>query len=193
MGLNLHYHWSGSHHNSALNMRSKHAVAILPRRPVSNIRKEDFVSNLLTFLVETFESPPGPASTYLDQKAGFFDTLEQISAEQASKPVAQGATSIAAQVEHIRFYIDVVEQFMNGRTQKVHWKDSWQVKEVTPEAWSILKRDFRATYESATERFKTIDAWGDDEVGDSMAVVIHTAYHLGAIRQMVRVLADTRV
>ena len=124
-------------------MRSKHAVAILPRRPVSNIRKEDFVSNLLTFLVETFESPPGPASTYLDQKAGLFSTLEQVSAEQASKPVANGATSIAAQVEHIRFYVDVVEQFMTGRTEKVDWEAGWQVKEVTPEAWSTLKRDLK--------------------------------------------------
>ena len=61
-----------------------------------SIRKEDFVNNLLTLLVETFESPPGPASTYLDQKAGLFDTLERVSAEQASKPVANGATSIAS-------------------------------------------------------------------------------------------------
>ena len=157
-----------------------------------SIRKEDFVGSLLTFLVETFESSPGPASTYLDQKAGLFNTLEHVSAEQASKPVANGATSIAAQVEHIRFYVDVVEQFMSGRTQKVDWKDSWQVKEVTPEAWSTLKRDLRAAYESGTERFKNIEAWGDDEVGDSMAVVVHTAYHLGAVRQMVRVLADAR-
>ena len=86
---------------------------------MSDIRQEDFVNNLFAFLVETFESPSRSASAYLDQKAGLFDTLEYLSADQASQPIAKGATSIAAQVGHIRFYIDVLEQFMNGRTGKV--------------------------------------------------------------------------
>jgi hypothetical protein len=34
------------------------------------VRREDFTSNLFTFLTETFESPPKPSSAYLDQKTG---------------------------------------------------------------------------------------------------------------------------
>ena len=149
---------------------------------------KDFVGNLFTLLVETFESPPRPGSAYLDQKAGLFDTLDTISAEQASRPITEGGTSIAAQVEHTRFYLDAIEQFMNGRTEKVDWQESWQLEQVTPEAWERLKRDLKAAYESVTARFKSIEAWGDDEIGDSMAIVVHTAYHLGAIRQIVRVV-----
>ena len=153
------------------------------------IRREDFTSNLFTFLVETFESPPKPSSAYLDQKTGLFDTLSSISAEAASKPVTGDGTSIAAQVEHVRFYLDVLEQFMDGRTEKVNWQDSWQVKEVGPEAWEVLKEDLKATYERISQKLKGIEIWGDDEVGDSMAIVVHTAYHLGAIRQILRVVA----
>lgn len=152
------------------------------------IRREDFTSNLFTFLIETFESPPRPSSTYLDQKTGLFDTLTHVSAEEASKPITQDGTSIAAQVEHTRFYLDMLEQFMGGRTEKVNWQDSWLVKEVTPEAWETLKRDLKGSYERISRRLKGIERWGDDEVGDSMAIVIHTAYHLGAIRQMMRVV-----
>ena len=155
---------------------------------MSDIRREDFTNNLFTFLVETFEGPPKSASAYLDQKAGLFDTLEHLSAAQASHPVAEGATSIAAQVEHVRFYLDVVEQFMSGRTEKVNWEDSWCVQEVTPGMWSALKQDLKAVYTRVTKTFESIDKWEDDGVGDSLAIVVHTAYHLGAIRQMVRVV-----
>ena len=150
------------------------------------IATSDFVDNLFTLLVETFENPP--KHMYLDQRAGVFDTLDAISAEQASRPVVEGGTSIAAQLEHTRFYLDAIEQFMNGRTEKVDWQESWQVEQVTPEAWECLKQDLKATYESVTTKFKSIEAWGDDEIGDSMAMVVHTAYHLGAIRQMMRVV-----
>ena len=151
------------------------------------IRREDFTNNLFTFLVETFEGPPKPSSAYLDQKTGLFDTLSIVSAEAASKPITEAGTSIAAQVEHIRFYLDVLGQFMDGRTERVDWQDSWQVKGVTPEAWETLKEDLKATYERISLKLKGIETWADDEVGNSMAIVVHTAYHLGAIRQIMRV------
>ena len=128
------------------------------------------------------------SSAYLDQKAGLFRTLEQLSADQASQPIVEGATSIAAQAEHLRFYLDVIAQFMSGRIEKVDWQSSWQIKEVTPETWSALQRDLKATYEHVTKKFDGIETWGDDEIGDSMAMVVHSAYHLGAIRQMVKVM-----
>ncbi len=134
------------------------------------------------------KAPPRPSSTYLDQKTGLFDTLSHVSAEEASKPITEDGTSIAAQVEHTRFYLDMLEQFMDGRTEKVNWQDSWLLKEVTPEAWETLKRDLKASYERISRRLKGIETWGDDEVGDGMAIVVHTAYHLGAIRQIMRVV-----
>ncbi|CAN5772942.1 hypothetical protein BH24DEI2_BH24DEI2_03560 [soil metagenome] len=153
------------------------------------IATKNFVDNLFTLLVETFESPPRPGSAYLDQKAGLFDTLEAVSAEQASRPIVEGGTSIAAQLEHTRFYLDVIEQFMNGRTEKVDWQESWLLGMVTPEAWERLKQALKDTYESVTAKLKSVESWGDDEVGDGMAMLVHTAYHLGTIRQMMKVVA----
>lgn len=152
------------------------------------IRRENFTSNLFALLVETFEGPPKPSSAYLDQKTGLFHTLNSISAEAASKPITGDGTSIAAQVEHTRFYLDVLGQFMDGRTERVNWQASWQVRGVTPEAWEALKEDLKATYERISQKLRNIETWRDDEVGDSMAIVVHTAYHLGAIRQIMRVI-----
>ena len=152
------------------------------------IRTADFVNNLFTLLTETFESPLGASSAYLDQSAGLFTTLAGLSAKQASKPITPTGTSVAAQVEHIRFYLDVVEQFMNGRTEKVDWTESWQTQEVTFEAWEGLRGDLDAAHKSVIKTFRNIDTWDDDEIGDSLAILIHTAYHLGAIRQIVKVI-----
>lgn len=148
-----------------------------------NLRTQDFTSNLLALLTETFESPPEPFSIYLDQGAGLFNTIEQLSAAGASRASTRG-TSIAAQVEHLRFYLDIMEQFMNGRAEKVDWAESWRVREVTPEAWSVLKQDLQTTYASFNEKLKSVNSWDDDTVGDGLAALIHSAYHLGAIRQM---------
>lgn len=153
-----------------------------------SLNDKDFANNLFAFLIETFESPPEPSSLYLDQKAGLFDTLSNLSAEQASKPMTKGAPSIAAQVEHTRFYLDVLKQFMEGRTEKIDWSESWQVTEVAPETWEALQRDLKTTYEEASKTLQDVESWGDGEIGDGMAMLVHTAYHLGAIRQMVKVV-----
>ena len=152
------------------------------------IRTEDFTNNLRTLLTETFESPQKPSTAYLDHGTGLFDTLAKLSVEEAAKPITEGGTSVARQVKHIRFYIDVLEQIMDGSTVEADWQDSWLVGEVTPEVWGVLKADLRASYERLSQKLNTIETWGDEEVGDSMAIVVHTAYHLGALRQIVRVV-----
>lgn len=154
------------------------------------IRTEDFTTTLFTLLDETFACPPRPdGNAYLDRQTGWVDTLAGVSAEQASRPVAPGATTVAAQVEHARFYLEVIESFMLGRGQKVDWRDSWSVREVaTPEAWDDLKRRFLDAQERVTALLRTTERWDEDRIGDALSILIHSAYHLGAVRQMLRVV-----
>ena len=49
--------------------------------------------------------------------------------------------------------------------------------------WEALRHDLRGSYEALLRTLSSLEAWGDDEIGDGMAIVVHTAYHLGAIRQ----------
>ena len=37
---------------------------------------------------------------------------------------------------------------------------------------------------------ESLEVWTDDPIGDSMAIVVHTAYHLGAIRQLLKAASD---
>jgi hypothetical protein len=151
------------------------------------IKKEDFLNNISKLLRETFEgSPEGEGSAYLDRRAGVFSTIEKISAETASRSIGETDATVAAHLEHARHYTAALVEFMNGRTEAVNWDESWLVKTVDETEWNLLKENVRRDYEKAIETFQSVENWDDDKVGDAMAIVVHTAYHLGAIRQIAK-------
>jgi hypothetical protein len=152
---------------------------------VNNIEKDYFVKSLAYLLHETFEgSPDGQGSAYLDRGVGIFPTLDKLSAEQVSRAV--NGTSIAAQTEHAKFYLDRLCEFIKGRTEKVNWEDSWLIEDVSDEEWSALRGSVRKSYENALHCFAENQDWSEDNVGMAMGMLAHTAYHLGAIRQIAK-------
>ena len=149
----------------------------------SSIVLERFTTDLFRLLRETFEQVEG---MYLDRGTSLFETLATISAEQASRPIGNGCAPIAAQVNHVRFYLDVLQQYMRDEppAEKVDWQTSWQIGTVTPEEWQALQRELHDSYQRLLALLHSFESWeGEDEVGGAMACVIHTAYHLGEIRQ----------
>lgn len=147
------------------------------------LEKENFRANLHQFFRETFEQVGG---IYLDRNTSLFETFDTISAEEASIPVSATCATLAAQVEHIRFYIDVMEgYFLRTPPQDVDWGEIWRtVSAVTPEAWDASKARLRASYERMLGRINSLDVWeSEDHVGVPIAILVHTAYHLGEIRQ----------
>ena len=139
-------------------------------------------TEILALLGETFEDVQGH---YLDRGTSLFETLETISAEEASRPVSATCATIAAQVEHTRYYLAVLGEYMAGRKpQGVDWGKSWETRAVTPDEWEASKARLRDAYRAAVAMIKTLEPWeGEDGIGEALAVVVHTAYHLGEIRQ----------
>ncbi len=153
------------------------------------MKVSDFTNNLYFLLEETFESPARKdGNAYLDKETGWYPSLEKISAEEASRALIEAGTTIAGQLEHCRFYLDVLESYMLGQGKKVNWEDSWSVKAVSAEEWENLKTEFKTTYERIRDRFKSSQTWDEDRVGEALAILIHSAYHLGSIRQMMRLI-----
>ena len=153
------------------------------------MNQEEFTINLFKLLRETFEGPPAEGgNAYLDKGAGLFQTLDGVSAETASRAPWPGASTVAAHCYHARYYVDVLHNFLAGREQTVDWNASWQVSQMDAAEWESLKNDLRRAYDSLVESLESIEAWSDDPVGDSMAIVVHTAYHLGAIRQLLKAM-----
>lgn len=150
---------------------------------------ERLTLTLFGFLTETFEKVQG---IFLDKGTSLFETLEGISAEQASRATGGRCATLAAQVNHIRFYLDVLEQYMlQTINAPVDWQSSWQVGAVTGEEWNALRQSLRDSYTRVRSTMEGFDSWDDDHrVGGAFAIVVHTAHHLGEIRQMLCVLGE---
>lgn len=150
------------------------------------IEQKDFTNNLFGLLGEFFESPPITGASCLDQKTGLFDTLATLSAEKVSKRTGE-APSIVAHCEHVRFYNNLLLSDLKGETiGKVDWKKTWLLQSVRDDEWETLKNTLKNQYQEMMVLLESFDDWDDDKVGIPMAVLAHTAYHLGAIRQLIR-------
>lgn len=147
----------------------------------------DIRETLFTLLTETFESGDNPDGTmYLDRGAGLFDSLADVSAAQASQKVIPNGTTIAAQVNHSLYYLEVLEHYLQGKTPEKDWPGSWQPQTVDEAAWQALKSKLKTTYKRISTILEEQNEW--DKLEDGFAIAIHTAYHLGAIRQMLKMI-----
>lgn len=150
---------------------------------MSTIQSEHFVTALLALLDETFDHVQG---YYLDRGNSLFETLATISAAEASIPVGGKCASLAAQVKHIAFYMDVtVKAVLSGQDEPVDWGEIWRtVRAVTPDEWQAVQADLRRSYNAIIDLAKNAPGWGSEyEIGGALAVLAHCAYHLGEIRQ----------
>lgn len=153
---------------------------------MDTIQTEDFLKDLLVIIHETFEgSVEGQGSMYLDHGIGLLPTIAEISAETASKRVY--GTTAAAQAEHAKFYLDRLVEYMEGRgKEKVDWEQSWLIETVNDKEWDALRNAVNESYESVLRSIAAIEKWDQNNIGDTIAIVAHTAYHLGAIRQIMK-------
>ena len=153
--------------------------------PKNSFQTSQFVEAVAYLLRETFEgSPEGQPSAYLDRGVGFFNTLDGLSAEQVSKEF--GETTIVAQTEHAKFYLDRLCEFISGRTERVNWEDSWLIETVNEHEWTALRAAIAKAYENALKCLANVTSWDAQKAGMAIGLVAHTAYHLGAVRQIAK-------
>lgn len=142
-----------------------------------------FAGALRIVLDETFDDVKG---IYLDKGTSFFETLAAISAEEASIPVGGKCATLAAQVKHVAFYLDVVvNSVRDPNYPRADWDEIWRtVDAVSPEEWQAIQDELRASYERILELIEETPSWEDErQIGGAIGVVAHTAYHLGEVRQ----------
>lgn len=151
----------------------------------NQIPAQQFAASVGYLLRETFEgSPEGQPSAYLDRGVGIFITLEELSADAVSKEFH--GTTIAAQTEHAKFYLDRLCELIDGRTDRVNWEDSWLIETVNDTEWDALRASVKKSYESTLKCLASVEEWTEDRTGMAIGMVAHTAYHLGAIRQIAK-------
>lgn len=148
------------------------------------------VDAVLVLLRETFEGPSGPSTYFIDNnpEAGLFAAVEALSPSEASRTPGSDAPSIAGQVHHILFHVEMSSAWLKGDRADRDWKQSWSVREVDAKEWDSLRRRARTEYDKLVRAVRE-EGSAREELPTVIGAVAHAAYHLGQIRQR---LADAR-
>lgn len=150
---------------------------------------KDFQRAAVVLFKEAFEGmPTGQDYTWFVQgKEGIFDALDSVDAERASRH-AGDASSIAAHAYHLLYAMRWANTAQGGERPEGSWEDSWRKQDATPEEWAALKAALREEVERFVPWLETNEDWSFDEAYlATLAVLPHVAYHLGAIRQLMKV------
>ncbi len=147
------------------------------------MEQSHFTTSLNDLLEEFFEKVHGYC---LDRDTSLFETLVSISAAEASIPVGGRCATLAAQVKHVVYYLQVLQEAItNPEPQKADWAEVWRTTaSVSEEEWLEIKQSLQ--YEYATIKqvlVHNVQYTSADQFGMAMAVIAHSAYHLGEIRQ----------
>lgn len=154
---------------------------------------DSFKSSLFALLDEFFEGPPPVADgTYaLDRAGSFRHTLAGVSAADASRSAFQGATTVAAQVIHTTYYLTNLLRYLEPSTaagQVADWPGSWARSVVDAAEWDAARAELFAAYLEVKRAIGAMTDWSGDQFIDAMVPLAHSAYHLGAIRQLTKAL-----
>lgn len=156
---------------------------------------QNWAEGILDILREAVEGgTPGQGTAFLDGTAadgggnhGLLITLEDLSAEGASREVH--GTSIAGHARHTAFHMEVIVRWeRDGDRGPFDWKGSFLPAQVSEEEWRALRARVRSAYDGLTA-FARTQAGGEvsgDATGGLTGAVAHVAYHLGAVRQMLK-------
>jgi hypothetical protein len=143
------------------------------------------LSNMLT---EIFDGPPGQEAFLLNPgDPGLLRQLDAIDAAAASKRPMPGKTTIAAHADHVEFGLSLLNRWAAGEENPwagADWNASWQRTTVTAEQWRTLRDRLRHSAEQWRQVVVTRTGWDDLAAAGALASAAHTAYHLGAIRQI---------
>ena len=155
--------------------------------PTDSVFHEAF-SKLLS---EIFEGPPGDEAFILNPgDPGLLRQLETLSAATASTSSTPAKPPIAAHVDHLHYGLSLVNRWMAGEENPwadADWNASWRITTVTEEQWRALLSKLRQAATSWREISKAKQDWDGLAAAGAISTVAHTAYHLGAIRQILAV------
>jgi hypothetical protein len=147
-----------------------------------------FQRALNNMLTELFAGPPGQEAYVLNPgDPGLLRQLDAIDASAASTRPMAGKTTIASHVDHVTFGLTLLNRWAAGDANAwagADWNASWQRGVVTEEQWRSVRDALKREAEAWRKVVATRTTWDDLGAAAALSSAAHTAYHLGAIRQI---------
>jgi len=145
----------------------------------------DLGSTLPTIFAELVDGASQPTYVLNNSDAGLLRSLDKLSATAASHLTATGS-SIAAQVDHVRYALSVMNRWSAGENafDAADWTTSWRKTRVTAVQWKQLREELADEAHRWLESLKKPREIDQSDMNSVVGSIAHIAYHVGAIRQI---------
>ena len=145
-----------------------------------------------TELIGGDDASDGAATFVLDAGGNLSSTLAATSATEASRALVPGGTTIAAHVAHAAYFLETFERTIMNVHHERDWPGSFQPAVVDEAAWQATQDRFHAVASRVAALIRGNPRWQPEHVRGALVNLAHLAYHLGAVRQIARVVAHDR-
>ncbi len=156
-----------------------------------------FQRALCKLLNEIFDGPPGGEAYLLNPgDPGLLRQLDSIDAHTASTRRMPGKTTIASHVDHVLYGFTLMNRWAAGETNpfaSADWEASWKRTTATEVQWRSLRDNLRQQAYQWRKHVATRTTWDDMSAAGALSSAAHTAYHLGAIRQILASMDESKV
>jgi hypothetical protein len=147
-----------------------------------------FQRTVSKLLIEVFDGPPTSEAYVLNPgDPGLLRQLERISAAAASLQPIPGKPSVASHVDHIYFGLSLLNRWVSGEENPfagADFNESWRRTTVTEQEWRAMGESLRKEADTWRRAVAARSKWDDMSAAAALSTIAHTAYHLGAIRQV---------
>jgi hypothetical protein len=119
---------------------------------------------------------------------GLMESLEKLSAADASRSVDGGAT-IAAHAQHLRYGLSLMNRWAEeggNPFADAKWDAAWKIAAVDAGTWEEIRSGLHGEALRWLAALGTSRDVNDVELSGIIASIAHFAYHLGAIRQIAK-------
>lgn len=140
---------------------------------------------------EAFEgvAPDKDYTWFVQGSEAILNTLQSLSAEQASKKLHGMTSTIGAHANHLCYFLHLFNANNRGSREPSDWEGSWDVQEFDENSWNDVVARTTQEYVEANRWYTEMGNFDvnletfDDEIY-VIANIAHAAYHLGAIRAL---------
>ncbi len=147
-------------------------------------------ASLQTLLSETLFRADARGGYILNRgEPGFVETLKTLSAEAASTPPGPGRKPAVSHANHVLYGLTLMNRAVSGDAhafEGADWNAAWQLERVTAAEWSQLLGELEAAARQLVETAPKHREWNQVMLTGVFAGAAHTAYHLGALRQILK-------
>jgi hypothetical protein len=143
---------------------------------------------LTSLFREVVDGPSGDMAFIVNPgDHGLVGSLAALSAQEASARIG-GRSSVAAHVQHLRYGLTLLNRWADGDQNAfadASFAESWRHQQVDEAQWRTLRQAFQDEARNWVARLEAPRAWDPVTLSGFVSSVAHTAYHMGAIRQLV--------